>query len=192
MPSSSTVPTTHAVSKPLAWLGVGPLIAERDLLYNDAMRIYTRLPLEERFWKKVVKGESCWLWTGAVDGGGYGKIATGGTNSPLLEAHRLSWEWAHGSIPPKIFVCHHCDIRRCVNPVHLFLGYQIDNSRDAKAKGRHAHGERCGRSKLTAKDVLDIRARASAGERHTIIAQHFQITASNVGAIAKRRSWRHL
>jgi hypothetical protein len=32
--------------------------------------------------------------------------------------------------------CHRCDVDQCVNLDHFFIGTALDNSRDAKAKGR--------------------------------------------------------
>lgn len=52
-------------------------------------------------------------------------------------AHRFSWIIYFGSIPNGLHVLHHCDIPKCVNPEHLFLGTQSDNMNDMHSKGRH-------------------------------------------------------
>lgn len=87
--------------------------------------------LKERFEKKFKKSESgCWLWFGVINYQGYGKYC--GKSS-----HRISWELYRGKIPLGMCICHHCDVRNCVNPEHLFLGLPRDNVLDAWAKGRH-------------------------------------------------------
>lgn len=88
-----------------------------------------------RFWAKVNKTEGCWEWTGGLSSGGYGVFYRTGprTSQP---AHRASWEIHNGPIPAGMFVCHHCDNRKCVRLDHLFLGDQAANMLDARLKER--------------------------------------------------------
>lgn len=69
-----------------------------------------------------------------MNSSGYGQIHVNGTT---ITAHRWAWARANGPIPRGLYCCHACDVRRCVNPAHLFLGTAQDNTRDAIAKGRH-------------------------------------------------------
>lgn len=74
--------------------------------------------LRARFWTKVVKTESCWLWTGAPNGSGYGQFCAG---RKTLTAHRVAWAIANsGSVIPEGLVLDHlCRNKLCVNPAHL-------------------------------------------------------------------------
>jgi len=94
-----------------------------------------RKTVEERFWAKVDKTDSCWVWTGATLRRGYGQIRI--PVKKAKQAHRLSWEIHNGPIPDGMLVCHKCDNPPCVNPAHLFLGTQSDNNKDCVRKGRH-------------------------------------------------------
>jgi hypothetical protein len=91
--------------------------------------------LEERFWEKVNKTETCWLWTGATLGSGYGSIFV---ELPRRadQAHRVSWKMAFGEINPGLSVCHKCDTPLCVRPDHLFLGTAKENCADMHQKKR--------------------------------------------------------
>ena len=86
----------------------------------------------DRFWAKVKKGPDCWEWT-AAKRYGYGAIKWDGWTQ---QAHRVSYQIHVGPIPPEKFICHHCDNPGCVNPDHLFSGTSMDNTTDAKIKGR--------------------------------------------------------
>lgn len=89
----------------------------------------------ENFHSRYLKTESgCWEWDKINPQTRYGIFVIG---KKRWKAHRFSWVIENGEIPCGLYVCHHCDNVRCVNPKHLFLGTQDDNMQDMKKKGRH-------------------------------------------------------
>lgn len=146
-------------------------------------------PVETRFWPRVNKTEACWEWTGSIRRNGYGYIVRLDRN---VGVHRFSWELHHGPIPDGLFVCHHCDNRKCVRPDHLFLGTAADNQRDMRDKGRGLRGERVYTAKLTAADVVEIRARFAAGEALDVLAELKGMHRDSIKNVVTRKSWGHV
>ena len=155
--------------------------------------------LEELFWPKVAKGDGCWEWQAYIRPAGYGQMGLPGTRR-TIDAHRASWVIHNGPIPDGLFVCHHCDNRKCVRPDHLFLGTCMDNVRDAVAKGRiaasRARGLRCGNARLTDEQVAEIRRRHKTihparrtGSSTSELAAEFGITRQYVGQLVAGK-WR--
>ena len=72
---------------------------------------------DERFWSKVVKTETCWIWKASLSVGGYGKFAL--PSRKLIPAHRYAYETLVGPIPVGLQLDHLCRNRACVNPSHL-------------------------------------------------------------------------
>lgn len=73
-----------------------------------------------RFTRKfTVDANGCWVWTAAVESGGYGHMNVGGRAGKMMRAHRLSYEHYIGPIPAGLDLDHLCRVRRCVNPAHL-------------------------------------------------------------------------
>ena len=76
--------------------------------------------VKERFAEKYVIDpvSACWVWTAALRNG-YGVIGLGRKGDGIARAHRLSYEWARGPIPPGLVLDHLCRNPACVNPDHL-------------------------------------------------------------------------
>lgn len=83
---------------------------------------------EERFWSHVTKSENCWEWDAGRDGKGYGRSGTGHPTIATRFAHRASFEMSNGPVPVGLFVDHKCRNRACVNPDHLRLLTNKQNS----------------------------------------------------------------
>lgn len=76
------------------------------------------LSAHDRFDAKVhpEPTSGCWLWVGAADVKGYGRLRIGGD---WALAHRLSHERFRGPIPDGCEIDHLCRTPSCVNPDHL-------------------------------------------------------------------------
>lgn len=133
----------------------------------------------------------CWGWNGSRHTNGYGRL---NRTSGIVYAHRFAYEATYGPIPPGYDVLHRCDNPPCSNPAHLFLGTQADNNADCRRKGRHRYGdrprgERHGRAKLTAPQVLEIRHRRARGESLGKLATTFGVSKKAVLLIVQGKNW---
>lgn len=83
---------------------------------------------EAAFWCNVVVVENCWEWIGATNEAGYGKLGRRWDGkSKSLRAHRVSYEWYVGHIPPSMTLDHLCENKRCVKPSHLRIASIREN-----------------------------------------------------------------
>jgi hypothetical protein len=152
-------------------------------------RTRTPKPAVERFWKHVRKSEGCWEWARAMKDG-YGVFGVYGTT--VVRAHRYSYELFKGPIPDGLFVCHHCDNRKCVRPDHLFLGTAKDNADDMWRKGRGPvrSGELASAAKLTLVQVRAMRTMRHAGATLQQIADAFGVSNSHTCRVVNGQKWK--
>lgn len=142
----------------------------------------------QRYWAKVDREEresDCWMWQGRPNSEGYGRMYVEGR---LEYAHRLAYRDEHGELPEATVIRHRCDNPLCVNPAHLDAGTHADNMNDMATRGRH------GRSKLTRRDVREIRERYQAPDRPTqqALADEYGVSRSSIANIVTGRYWKHV
>lgn len=141
---------------------IGPLHCRKSVVCSGCGRTFTNFGTfanhgkyatdctpEMRFWGKVKKTETCWLYTGFLKWDGYGWLChrTGTAKGRYLTAHRYAWMLTHGEPPEGAHIMHTCDVPACCNPAHLRLGTHSENMADMAAKGRS-------RSKNSPKETL--------------------------------------
>lgn len=143
----------------------------------------------ERFYQRTSIGgiNECWLWQGDRRKDGYGRF-TGFAGDRNRRAHRYAYTEFIGPIPQGIHVLHRCDNPPCVNPRHLFLGTQADNTADMGKKGRDLRNYEKNRS-LTREQVAEVLA---SDETHVALAERFGVSRMVIRYARKRggyRSW---
>ena len=146
-------------------------------------------PVQSRFWSKVDRTGTCWLWNGGRMKSGYGRFAVHGQ---MILAHRAAYAIAFGATDDPV-VAHHCDNPPCVNPAHLFNGTYSDNMQDMIRKGRQVvgdhRGEKHGRAKLTWAKAAEIRGRHESGESYRRLAASFGVAIPTIARIVKGSGW---
>jgi hypothetical protein len=142
--------------------------------------------------KHVIRNENCWGWNGKLHKGGYA-VMIFGEEHKQIGAHRVSYMIHKGEIPIKTLVCHTCDNRSCTNPEHLFLGTHKDNTQDMIKKGRENRlkGSKNKSSRLSEKDVENIRKMLDAKVKLTLIAELYKVHISTISDIKLKKTWKH-
>lgn len=90
--------------------------------------------LLRRMYNKFTIDDGCWLWTGATNGRGYGRIGSeGGRSGRMIYAHRVMYELFVGPIPEGLELDHLCRNPSCIRPDHLEPVTHLENVRRGKS-----------------------------------------------------------
>lgn len=185
-----------AIDRATAWNRAHPerhrAAGRRNYLKSVGGALKPVLTPQERFDSLYTPEPStgCWLWLGAVNRNGYGKVKVDRKN---LTAHRWSWLLHRGQIPDGLHVLHHCDVPGCVNPSpsHLWLGTNAENDADKRAKGRHFVQPIHREPKVSEDAVLEMR-RLRGFETVVSLGKRFGLHYSQVSRIQRGLYWAHI
>lgn len=162
-----------------------------------------------RFWSKATltaNPDMCWNWYRSKNSAGYGGFGIG---KVVFRVNRVAYFLTYKIDPMGLCVCHTCDNRACVNPNHLFLGTDQDNTDDMIRKGRSAtpkgkplpsywgktkiRGEAHINAKLTDIKVSQIIKLYSKGNiTHDSLSKKFGVSIAVIHNVIKGKAWKHL
>jgi hypothetical protein len=140
------------------------------------------------FWDQslLMETDDCIIWP-------YLKYTTGYSRYDQKNGHRLVCEKIYGPPPtPQHDAAHSpkCVSKACINKRHLRWATKKENQADRLISGTHNRGERCGLSKLSKYDVLEIRRlRNEKCYSGLQLADMYGISPSNIYDIMSNRNW---
>ncbi len=163
---------------------------QRNLKYGSPLKGVRADTPAKRFWAKVDKTPTCWLWIGSITNSGYGRFSASYKNAGYDLAHRVSFEMHHRRLRPREIVMHICDVKLCVRPEHLVAGSHADNTQDAIQKGRFPRGEDTSRAKLTNQQVRDIRSEYAPRKNSlAMLGRKYGVSFQLISQIIHRKNW---
>ena len=102
--------------------------------------------------------------------------------------HRMSryvYELYYGEAPINMVVMHSCDNPKCINPKHLSLGTNKDNTQDMLNKNRGNKGKRSYNTNLSKDQLLEIKQMLINKVNGKYIAEKFNVAPGTISNIKK-------
>ena len=156
--------------------------------------------IQVRFWSRVDRTETCWVWIGGrqkrADGSlWYGVFCIGHGKSYL--AHHVAWIAENGAVPDGLVLRHSCDNPACVRSAHIEPGTQAQNLEDMRVRGRAftefgRSGVEHPAAKMNPGRVREIRALREQGLSVAKIGAVVGLHGSTVHDIVTGKTWRHV
>lgn len=143
-----------------------------------------------KFWQKVDRGSSCWLWQGSVNWSGYGTFQLDGKT---VMAHRFALAQSTKKAT-NLHALHSCHVPGCVRPSHLRWGTPKDNGADASAAKRHKphRGAKHYASVLKTEQIGKIWRKYKKGASAAVLARDYGVSHGAILSIVRGKTWRHV
>jgi hypothetical protein len=152
-------------------------MAKASLDYNAL----TEDTLTDRFWTKVNKTNSCWLWTGKTDDG-YGRTTLIKGSTSLYLVHRALFAIYKEPIRTGLVVDHICKIRACCNPDHL---RQVTISENTKGKVSQKFKDVCPNGHFLTGPDAEVYFSLRKGRHSDVPVAHIVCSHCNYPQVAK-------
>lgn len=140
--------------------------------------------------------EGCRIWPYRLSVYGYGVVNVEPMRGPH-PVHRMACENHWGPpVPPRIHAAHLpvvCHNRACWAWEHVRWATVAENSADRDLDGTTPRGEAAWNTKVTAAQVVEMRARfAAGGITQRALGIEYGMSQTAVGRIVNRKSWGHV
>lgn len=132
--------------------------------------------------------DECLIWPYAKKKTGYGTVWIDKRN---IRAHRAAYQLIHGPIPGGLYLLHSCDTPSCYNPNHVAPGTQLQNIREASARGRLKRNPENSHTAIInfakAREIRHLRKTQKIKIKH--LAEMFGISIESVSNVLYNRTW---
>lgn len=173
------------------WKGGITKIKEADEILSLSVKVQTmiRTRLLSQY-RRTRRG--CWNWTGSVfTTNGRARMILGKSHS--MTAAKVSYV-LHKGATKGLLVLHSCDNVLCVNPEHLRLGTNQDNSDDMVKRGRSLYQVESANhaAKLNETKVRRIKVLLKKGVKQNRLAREYGVCKQTIWFIAHNMMWSHV
>lgn len=141
----------------------------------------------------VYRGTNSRLKTIGVDDQGYLFTSLNRhKKTKVVRVHRIVLQAFVGPCLPGYQGCHIDGNRRNPRLTNLRWGTSQDNSSDAIRHGTMPRGEKCGRSRLTVDQVVEIKLLRRQGISQYVLAERFGVHQATISLIDTGKTWHHI
>lgn len=135
----------------------------------------------------------CLLWPYGRGGGNseYG-VVTPPNSGHSVPVSIAAYEFVYGKIAKGFCACHHCDVKLCYRPSHIYAGTPAQNAADAAERDLIWHGDRSTSTKIPDADIPLIHELHRFGVQQRAIAKMFNVCPATICFVLKGRHRRRL
>ncbi len=147
--------------------------------------------------RSVLDSSGCILWTKSIGANGSGTIGDRywGIKYKVQTPYQLAYVLHYGDYDRTLIICHKCNNRNCLNPVHLYAGTHKENTADMFRAHRqpNRHGYYATNRILDESQVLEIKKLLLEGTLlQREIAAMYEVDRITINDIHNKRTWKHL